>query len=119
MRVKTALWALSLAVLVAGGWCGNCFGQSDVGLAPSGVHVPAATRNPGQLFVSAASPNSMDRLDSQADAVVGDAAGNAGLEESDSAPKSTGKKSTSKVGIGVKFSTLGVGIEAATPLTYK
>jgi hypothetical protein len=120
MRAKTALWALPLAVFVAGGWCGNCFGQSDFGLAPSVVHESAATRNPGQLFVAAASPSSMDQLDSQADAVAGDAGGNAGLEEAEqAAPKRSGKKSSSKVGIGVKFSTLGVGIEAATPLTYK
>jgi hypothetical protein len=119
MRAKTALWALPLAVLVAGGWSGNCFGQSDFAPASSGVLVSAATRNPGQFIVADASPNSMDRLDSQADAAVEDAGGNTGLEESDPAPKSTGKNSSSKVGIGIKFSTLGVGIEAATPLTYK
>jgi len=119
MRAKTALWALPLALFVAGGWCGNCFGQSDFGPAPSADSIPAAVKNPGQLVVAAVSPNSMDQPDFESDAAGGGAGGNAGTEESEPAPKGPAKKSSSKVGIGVKFSTLGAGIEVATPLTYK
>ena len=119
MRAKSALWALPLAALVAGGWCGNCFGQSDLGLAPSVELVPAAAKNPGQLLVAAVMPYSIDQLDSEADAVGGDFGATASPEASEPAAKRPGQKSSSKVGIGVKFSTLGVGIEAATPLTYK
>jgi hypothetical protein len=119
MRAKSALWALPLAVIVAGGWCGNCFGQSDFGPAPSVAHVSAETKNPGPLFVAAVLPDSVDQADSQADISGGDFAENASPEPSDPAPKHPGQNSSSKVGIGVKFSTLGVGIEAATPLTRK
>jgi hypothetical protein len=119
MRAKTAFWALPLAVFVAGGWCGNCFGQSDFGATPNVVLVSAGERNPGLLFAASASPDSMDPLDSPTDATGGNAGGNASPEESEPAPERAGKNSSSKVGFGVKFSTLGVGIEAATPLTYK
>lgn len=119
MRAKTALWALLLAVLVAGIWCGNCFGQSDFVPVPSGEQGLAAPANPGWFLASGLTPHSMDQLDAPADAAGGDAGGNATAEESDLAPKSPGQTSFSRIGIGVKLSTLGVGIEAATPLTRK
>jgi hypothetical protein len=119
MRAKTALWALPLAVFVAGGWSGNCFSQSDLGPAPSVALVPAAAKNSGQLVVAAVLPNSADELDSQVDASGAGGGENASREESDPAPKIERRRSTSKVGIGIKFSTLGAGIEAATPLTEK
>jgi hypothetical protein len=119
MRVKSALWALPLAVFVAGGWCGNCFGQSDLGPAPSVAHMSAEAKNPGPLFVAAVLQDSADQSDSQADISGGDLGETASPEPSEPASKRPGQNSYSKVGIGVKFSTLGVGIEAATPLTYK
>ena len=119
MRVKTALWALLLALFVAGGWCGNCFGQSDFGAAPSTELVPAAAKNLGPLTVDAVSPNSVVQLDSESDTSGGGAGGNASVAEPAPAPKGPAEKSSSKVGIGVKFSTLGAGIEVASPLTYK
>jgi hypothetical protein len=119
MRAKTALWAVPLALCVAGGRSGNCFSQSDFGPAPSEERVSTAATNPSQLIVAAVSPNSMDQFDFQADAAEGDTGGNAGRAESDPPPKRPGQISSSKVGIGVKLSTLGVGIEAAVPLTSK
>lgn len=120
MRAKTALWAVPLALFVAVGWSGNCFGQSDLGSAWVDEPVPAAANNPSQLIVAAFSPNFINLLDSQADVVMGDSGENTSPEESDPAPKKSPRQiSYSKVGIGVKLSTLGVGIEAATPLTRK
>src|SRR5580704_3860095 len=119
MRAKTALWAAPLALFVAAGWSGNCFAQSDFEAAPSFERVSPATTDSGRIIVAAVSPNSMDQLDSQSDAAAGDAREIAAPEASDPASKRPGQVSSSKVGIGVKFSTLGAGIEVATPLTSK
>ncbi len=123
MRDKTALWAVPLLLFTAMGWSGNCFGQSDIGLAPSGAPAPAAANNPSQLIVASFSPNSfsansVNLLDSPADVVAGVSGESTNTEESDPAQKSGPRQiGYSKVGIGVKLSTLGVGIEAATPIT--
>lgn len=119
MRAKTALWALPLAVLVAGGWHGNCFGQSVSGPAPSAALGVEAAKNPEQLMVADASPNSVAVLNSPTDSSEESAAPVASPEAADPAPKGPAKKSSSKIGIGVKFSTLGAGIEVATPLAGK
>jgi hypothetical protein len=119
MRAKTAFWALPLAVFVAGGWCGNCFGQSVSGPAPSAELGVEATKNPEQLMVADASPSSADVLNSQSDSVEESAGALASPEAADPAPKGPAKNSSSRIGIGVKFSTLGAGIEVATPLAGK
>jgi len=116
MRAKTALWALPLAFFAAGGWCGNCFGQADSALAPGAEQMPAATNKPLPMFVAAVSPNSIDLSKFQADAAEGSATGDASSEEATPASESSGRRSASRIGIGVKFSDLGVGVEAATPL---
>jgi hypothetical protein len=119
MRAKTALWAAPLALFVAGGWSGNCFSQSDFVPEPSDVRVPAASANPNMLIVAAVSPDSIDQSDFQTDAAEGITGGNAARGESEPSAKRPGQISSSKVGIGVKISTLGVGIEAAVPVTSK
>jgi hypothetical protein len=119
MRAKTALWAAPLALFVAAGWSGNCFAQSDFDAAPSLERASAATKFSGSLIAAAVSPYSADQSDSQADTVEGDAGGIAAPEASDPASKRPGQVSSSKIGIGVKLSTLGVGVEVATPLTSK
>ncbi len=119
MRAKTAFWALPLAVFVAGGWCGNCFAQSVSGPAPSAELGVKAAKNPEQIMVADASPNSVAVLNSPTDSSEGSAASVASPEAADPAPKGPAKNSLSKIGIGVKFSTLGAGIEVATPLAGK
>jgi hypothetical protein len=119
MRAKTARWAAPLALFVAGGWSGNCFSQSEVVPTPSDERVSAAAANASQLFVAAVSPNSIDQSDFQTDAAEGNTGGIAARGESDPPAKRPGQVSSSKVGIGVKLSTLGVGIEAAVPVTSK
>ena len=119
MRAKTAFWALPLAVLVTGGWCGNCFGQSVSGPAPSATLGVEAPKNSEQLMVADASPNSTILLNSEAGSVAATAGALASPEAADPAPRGPAKNSSSKIGIGVKFSTLGAGIEVATPLAGK
>jgi hypothetical protein len=119
MRAKTALWAVPMAFFAAFGWSGNCLSQSDFGAEPRNERVSATATNPSQLIVAAVSPNSMNQLDFHADAAGGINGGTASLGESDPPAKRPGQVSSSKIGIGVKFSTLGVGIEAATPVASK
>jgi hypothetical protein len=119
MRAKTALWAVPLALFVASGWSGNCFSQSDFGPQPSEERAPASATNPSQLVVAAVSPNSIDQFDFLTDAAEGNTGENASRAESDPPAKRPGQISSSKIGIGVKISTLGVGIEAAVPVTSK
>jgi hypothetical protein len=117
MRAKTALWAVPLALFVAGGLSGNCFGQSDFADQPSEERVSAAATNPSPLILAAVSANSIDQF--YFDAAEGNAGETASPAESQPPTKRPGQVTSSKVGIGVKLSTLGVGIEAAVPVTSK
>ncbi len=119
MRAKTALWAAPLALFVTVGWSGKCFSQSESVSQPNEVRVPAEVTNPDQQIVAAISSNSLPQLDFRTGAAEGVTEENSNLEASDPAPKRPGQVSSSKVGIGVKISTLGVGIEAAVPVTSK
>ena len=119
MRAKTAHWAMPLVLLATGAWCANCFGQSEFGLAPLGVRAPGADHQSGQVFLAAIPPNAMVLLDLPKDDLASDSAENAVSPDPDPAPKGPGKNTSSHVGIGIKFSTLGAGIEAAVPLAGK
>lgn len=119
MRAKTALWALPLAFFVAGGWGGNCFGQTNSTLTSLTEQLQAAPNKPSPLFVAAVSPNSINLSNFQADAAEESAAGTPASEEAAPASESSGKRSPSRIGIGVKLSDLGVGVEVATPVLYK
>jgi hypothetical protein len=119
MRAKTALLAFPVALLVTGGWCATCFGQSDLGLALSAEQVTVAENQPGQVFLASVSPDSMVLLDSQPDIAASDAAENSAPADPAPVPEGSRKNSSSHIGIGVKISTLGVGIESAIPLTDK
>jgi hypothetical protein len=111
---------MPLALFVAAGWSGNCFAQSDFAPAPNSERASSATKYSGQLIATAILPDSLDQPDSQADAAGEDPAAVAAPEaSSDPAPKRPGQVSSSRIGIGVKLSTLGVGVEVATPLTSK
>jgi hypothetical protein len=117
MRAKTALWALPLAFFVAGGWTGICFGQTaDVALPAHIEPSPAATNGPSPLFVAAVSPNSIDLTKFHGDTSEANAAVPATLAEAEPPSEKSGNRTFSRIGIGVKFSDLGVGVEAATPL---
>jgi len=119
MTTKRALWMapLTLSLAVAGG--AVCFAQAGLSNTPKDerAEVTQTTRN--ELVVAAILPNSMDQAESQPDDTASLPVENAGSDAAEQGPKESGRAAYSRVGIGVKISTLGVGIEMATPLARK
>ena len=120
MRARTALCVATVAMFLSAGWAGNCFAGSGLAGAPKEERAAAtgAVRNePAAGGVH----EFTDQVDIQADAAGVDDGGNARMEDAGPAPteKRPGQHSTSHVGIGVKISTLGAGIETAVPLAAK
>jgi len=118
MRAKSALWAMSLALFVVAGSPGNCFGQSDLAIAPEAGYGTTAVKSPKPFTIDNVSPTFTAPLISQSDIAVS-AGGDSSMESSEPAPKSANKTGFSKIGIGIKISTLGAGVEVATPLAGK
>jgi len=119
MRIKLALWMAPLTLSVAVACGGVCFAQSGLVNAPEGGKVEVAHATLDELAVAGVSPKSTDQADVQIDdstAVNGESTVS---EAAEPGPKEAGTRAFSRVGIGVKVSTLGVGIEAATPLAEK
>jgi hypothetical protein len=123
MRAKTAVWAVPLAVFVAAGWSGNCFSQSSYEPGASEERLLLDTSNLTPLVIAAALPSAILPIGLNLDSAEESVAENAGPEAAEPAPvpvpKRPGQVTSSKVGIGIKISTLGVGIEAAVPVTGK
>jgi hypothetical protein len=119
MRAKTALCLATVALFLTAGWSGACFAGSGLAGAPKDERAAVAggARNEPAAEVM---PQSTD-ADIQADAASVDGGGNARMEDAGPAPteKRPGQRSSSHVGIGVKISTLGAGIETAVPLAAK
>jgi hypothetical protein len=120
MRARTALCVATVAMFLSAGWAGNCFAGSGLAGAPKEERaaVTGAVRNEPAAGVV---HEFTDQVDIQADAAGVDDGGNARMEDAGPAPteKRPGQHSTSHVGIGVKISTLGAGIETAVPLAAK
>src|ERR1700730_6201372 len=120
MRARTALCVATVAMFLSAGWAGNCFAGSGLAGAPKEERAAAtgAVRNePAAGGVH----EFTDQVDIQADAAGVDDGGNARMEDAGPAPteKKPGQHSSSHIGIGVKISTLGAGIETAVPLAAK
>ena len=119
MRMRTAFWvaALTFSMVVSG--TGVCFAQSGVASASEGAKANVAQDTANDVVVAAILPDTTDQVDAQ----TGDAGGytleSAVSETADPAAPAPAKSSYSKIGIGFKASTLGAGIEVATPLTRK
>ncbi len=120
MRVKRALWIVSLMFLQAAGWGGVCFAQSGLANAPEGGRTEAMRTPLSDVLVAAVIPKSADEADVQPEAVAynGESAPNEAAEPTPAANKS-GTAAFSRIGIGLKASTLGAGIEVGTPLARK
>jgi len=120
MRAKTALLVATVALFLTADWSGNCFAGSGLAGAPEDERaaIPGAARNE---TAAGTMPQAADEVDVQVDAAGVDGGGNASLEEAGPVPteKRPGQHSSSHVGIGLKISTLGVGIEAALPLAAR
>jgi hypothetical protein len=109
---------LSLALAFSGG--GVCFAQSGAKSAPEDQTAEVAFAAPSELVVAAVLPEPTGRAEVQIDETTAYMTAAAGSEAAaEPAPKEAGRGSSSKIGIGVKVSTLGVGIETATPLAGK
>ena len=119
MRMKLAFWTAPLALSLTLGGSGNCFGQSNFTSATGtgGPAVASETRN--ELVVAAVLPGSPDRMDVQSDNSAVYSEENTASEAAEPARKRPGQVTSSKIGIGLKVSTLGAGIEAAIPLAGK
>jgi hypothetical protein len=118
MRVRTGLCVAMMALFLTAGWSGDCFAGSGLAGAPKDETVAATAAMTNE---PAGAVKSADRVDVQTDAVAYDGGGNARLEDAEQVrePRFPGQVSSSRVGIGLKISTLGVGIEAAVPVMAK
>jgi hypothetical protein len=119
MKIKLALWMAPLTVSLVAAWGGICFAQSGLANAPVGERAEAAHATLNEPAVAAVLPMSMDRADVQTDDTAGYTPETAGSEGAGQGPKESGQTPFSRIGIGVKVSTLGAGIEVASPLAGK
>jgi hypothetical protein len=120
MRARTALCLATVALFLTAGWSGDCLAGSGLAGTPKDETVAGAVSTRSDAAGTDVLPQSAD-ADIQADAASMDNGGNARMEEAGPAPteKRPGQQSSSHVGIGVKISTLGAGIETAVPLAAK
>lgn len=119
MRIKLAVRTMSLTIFLGAGFAGACFAQSSLAIAPEGSRTDVAPAPTNELLVAAILPKSTDQGDVQADTTGAYMEETAASEPAQPAPAKPGSRTSSKIGIGVKMSTLGAGIEVATPLAGK
>ena len=115
MRAKTVFCVAMVSLFLTAGSSRDCF---------AGSGIPGAARDEGASFVDAtriesATGGFVPRSADQVDDADPDGGETARMEEAQPSPKGPGQHSSSKVGIGLKVSTLGAGIEAAVPLAGK
>ena len=111
MRIRRALWMAPLTVCFAGIWGGVGLAQSVPAIAAQDDLGGAKHAAENDVIVAAALPESLNLAAYNAENSAGEAAAQR--------PETPGRTDFSRIGIGVKVSTLGVGIEAATPLAGK
>ncbi len=115
MKIKPAAWTAPLSLFLAIAGCGVGFAQSP----PKGEAAGSQGEFSGEMVVASLSPT----VDSPAETGT-DLSERASLEPPSAEPpalpqSAAGRSSYSRIGIGVKFSTLGVGVEVGTPLGRK
>ncbi len=119
MRIKHALWMAPLLFLQSALWGGACFAQSDFANTPEAGRAGAVRAPLSDVLVAAVLPKAVDEaVQPEAIAYNGESVP---YEAADPIPtaRESGTAPFSRIGIGVKVSTLGAGIEAATPLAQK
>ena len=119
MRMKTSLWAASLTFSLALAGNAVCFGQTGLANTPENQNAKLTQGAPSELIAAATLPAITDSADIRADKSEGYTLESTGTETAEPAQPTPHKSSYSKIGIGVKISTLGAGIEVATPLARK
>jgi hypothetical protein len=116
MKIKLSFSMALLTLCIGVVWDGACFAQASNASAPedNGTELTLATLN--ELAVASALRDYANQAAfPTVDAAAYDAR-EAGSEAAEPGPKSPGVTAFSRIGIGVKVSTLGAGIEVATPL---
>jgi len=116
MKVKIGPWVATVVLILAAGWSGNCFAGS--GLAGTSKAAVADATGSGLEGVGVVA-QPIDVVDVQTDVATEGNGGNALPEAAEPTERRPGQPSSSKVGIGLKISTLGAGVEAAIPLAAK
>jgi hypothetical protein len=119
MKMKRVVWMVPLTLFLAFAWGGVCFAQAGIANAPEGGTGEAAYAPHIELIAAAVVPMSPAGEDVQANDSTLVNTEDAASEAAQLGPKESGRTAFSRVGIGVKVSTLGVGVEAATPLAEK
>jgi hypothetical protein len=119
MKMKRVVWMVPLTLSLAFAWGGVCFAQAGIANAPEGGTAEAAYAPHIELIAAAVVPMSPAGEDVQANDSTLVNTEDAASEAAQLGPKESGRTAFSRVGIGVKVSTLGVGVEAATPLAEK
>ncbi len=119
MKMKRVVWMVPLTLFLAFAWGGVCFAQAGIANAPEGGTAEAAYAPHIELIAAAVVPMSPAGKDVQANDSTLVNTEDAASEAAQLGPKESGRTAFSRVGIGVKVSTLGVGVEAATPLAEK
>jgi hypothetical protein len=119
MKIKLALWMAPLTLSLAVAFGGVCIAQSSPANPPEGGKVEIASAAVDELAAAGIAAKSTDQVDVQADDSTSVTEETTATEAAEPGPKEAGTSAFSRVGIGVKMSTLGVGIEAATPLAGK
>ena len=118
MAIKPALLVALLIVTLTAAGGSVCFAQSGFLIAQETGRAEAVQASPNEFVVANALINSNDREEVQSDD-TSTSDEDAGREAAGQKPKSTGRMAFSRIGIGVKISDLGAGIEVGTPLAAK
>jgi hypothetical protein len=119
MKIKMTPWMAPLTLSFALACTGISFAQSGLANPPEAGKVEVARAALEEVATAGVSPKSRDQSYFQADDATAVNGESTLTEASGPGPKEAGTAAFSRIGIGVKVSTLGVGVEAATPLAGK
>ena len=108
MKMKTALWMAALTCSLAIAGQGTCLAQSEIANGANQERPEFAQAPSGELIAATVPPDA-----------AGYTLDTAGSQPAEPAPKGPGQATSFRIGIGVKVSTLGAGIEAAVPVAGK
>ncbi len=116
MTIKRSFWLVLPALFIVLAGAGVCLAQNDLALVTHGDS--NAIENSPEL-VAAEFSDPAPTAAAPAAVAMATATETLSADPAEPAPKPSNNSTHSKIGIGVKISTLGVGIEAATPLGKK
>jgi hypothetical protein len=119
MRINLGLSIALFGLALPFAGSAACFAQSNLNASHPGDFVAPSEVASTELLVAAIRPNDLGQADAQTDEAVAYSEAGAAAEPADPGPREPGQPHNSRIGIGVKVSTLGAGLDVATPLTRK